>query len=160
MKKQLIEENMNLVYSVVSKEYPTYLYDEDIIQSGMLGLCKAADSWDESKSKFSTYAWRCIRNEINNEFISRKSHSKNISLDTKFGEDGTLEDTLIGEDDVAFLDDGTFYNQLPQQEQDIMRMDAMGFSTEEIATQLNMSVQKVRKLLRVIRLKWRRFDGN
>ena len=78
-KNELIEKNMNLVYFVISKYYPTFIHDEDIVQSGMLGLCKAADKWDESKSKFSTYAGRCIRNEINQEFIRRKPFSKVIS---------------------------------------------------------------------------------
>ena len=158
-RQQLISDNMNLVYSVVSKEYPTYLHDEDIVQSGMLGLCKAAEAWDESKSKFSTYAWRCIRNEINNEFINRKPHSKNISLETKIGDEGTLEEVLIGKEDVSYFDDA-FYDLLSPDEQNILRLDNLGYSTEEIAETSGRSVQKVRKTLRLIKLKWRAFNEN
>ena len=67
-KQQLIEDNLNLVYALISREYPTYLHDEDIIQTGMLGLCKAADKWDEKRGTFSNFAWCCIRHEIIKEF--------------------------------------------------------------------------------------------
>jgi RNA polymerase sporulation-specific sigma factor len=156
-KQRLIEENMNLVYSIVSKEYPTYIHDEDIIQSGMLGLCKAAENWDERKSKFSTYAWRCIRNEINNEFISRKPHSQNISLETRIGEDGTLGDILPGDDDVGYVDDETFCDQLTEEELRVFCANRLGLTTEEVADRYGWSMQKVQKLSRLIRIKWKRF---
>lgn len=157
-RQQLIEDNMNLVYSLISKEYPTYLGDEDIIQSGMVGLCKAADKWDESKSKFTTYAWNCIRNEIRQEFINRKPHSQTISLSTKVGEDGTLEDILAGEDDCIYIEDDRLYKQLTQLEREIWDADLQGYSAEEIAENFNMSVYRVRKLIRLIRLKWKKFN--
>ena len=156
-KQQLIEDNMNLVYAIVSKEYPTYLHDEDIIQSGMLGLCKAADKWDERKSKFSTYAWKCIRNEINQEFINRKPHAVTISLETRVGEDGTLGDILAGDDDVGYVDDEPFYNQLTDDERRVFVANKNGFTTEEMATRFDWSTQKVQKLLRLIRIKWKKF---
>lgn len=158
-RQKLIEDNLNLVYSVVSKEYPTYLRDDDIIQSGMLGLCKAAERWDESKSKFSTYAWKCIRNEINQEFINRKPHSKNISLSTKVGEDGTLEDVLVGDEDVGFVDTTTFCESLNDEERNIFIADQEGLFTDEISTKLNMSIGRVQKILRIIKIKWRNFNA-
>ena len=88
---------MNLVYHIISRQYPTFIHDEDVIQSGMLGLCKAAESFDPKKGLFSTYAGRCIRNEINQEFIKRKPFSQTVSLDTKISEEGTLQDVLVGE---------------------------------------------------------------
>lgn len=40
-------------------------YKEDIISEGMLGLCKAAHTFDESRGvRFSTYAAMCIRNAM------------------------------------------------------------------------------------------------
>lgn len=159
-KDDLITENMKLVYYIVSKDYPTFIRDEDIIQSGMLGLCKAAQSWDESKAKFSTYAGKCIRNEINQEFIRRKPHSKNISLEIKIGEEGTLADVLVGEDDVGYVDYDEFYSQLEPLEAKVFDLDTLGYDTDEIANQLGITVTKVQKTLRIIRLKWRRFYGD
>ena len=159
-KQTLIEDNMKLVYSIISREYPTYLYDEDIVQSGMLGLCKAANTWDETKSKFSTYAWKCIRNEINQEFVKRKPHSKNISLDAQIADDGTLKDILVGDTDVYYSDNSTFYSQLSCEEQEILTLDSMGYSTTEIAELSGYSTQKIRKMLRIIKFKWRNYDGS
>ena len=151
---------MKLVYYIVSKDYPTFIRDEDIIQCGMLGLCKAAQSWDESKAKFSTYAGKCIRNEINQEFIRRKPHSKNISLETKVGEEGTLADVLVGEDDIGFIDYDDFYEQLTAEERTVLEWDNYGYDTAQIAERLGLSATKVQKILRIITLKWRRFYGD
>ena len=158
MTNKLIEDNMKLVYYIVSKEYPTFLHDEDIIQSGMLGLCKAAQHWDSTKSKFSTYAGKCIRNEINNEFIQRKPLSKTVSLETKIGEDGTLADILVGDEDVDFVDEDNLYDQLSKRELEILDLVRRGYSTDEIALYTGLSVQKVRQTVRLIKLKWRSMD--
>ena len=157
---ELITENMNLVYGIVSQEYPTYIHDDDIIQSGMLGLCKAAQYWDETKSKFSTYAWRCIRNEINNEFIARKPHSNNISLETRVGEDLTLGEVLMGDDNVPYLDQDTFLQQLTDEERNVFSLYSVGVPTEEIAVSCGMSLQKTRKIIRLVKLKWRKINGS
>lgn len=154
---QLIEKNIRLVYFVVSKEYPTYLRDEDIIQSGMLGLCKAAKYWDKRRSKFSTYATKCIRNEINQEFIRRKPTSKVVSLNTPIGEGDTLADVLVGESDIDYIDD-SFYYQLTKAEQETLDQYNHGCSVGEIAISTGQGVQKIRKILRTIKLKWEKFN--
>lgn len=159
-RQKLIEENMGLVYSIITKEYPTYIHDDDLIQSGMVGLCKAAQYWDETKSKFSTYAWRCIRNEINQEFINRKPHSKNISLETKVGEDLTLGEVLMGDDNIPYLDQDTFLLQLNDDERIVFSKYTLGIPTEEIAESCGMSLQKTRKIIRLVKLKWRKHYGH
>lgn len=159
MKNELIEQNMKLVYYIISKDYPTFIRDEDIIQSGMLGLCKAAQNWDSTKSQFSTYACKCIRNEINQEFIRRKPYSKNLSLEHKVGTDGTLGDILPGDDEMSTVDYGDFGSQLSAFENEVLEMSNFGYDTDEIARILSVPVTKVQKILRIIRLKWKRFYG-
>ena len=155
MKQHLVEDNINLVYYIISKEYPTYLHDDDIIQSGMLGLCRAAEGWNEERGSFANYAGKWIRGEIKQEFVRRKPHAKNISLETTIGEDGTLGDLIPGDDDVAYIDDDTFCRQLTTDERMILTLDSVGYSAAEIAQISGFDVQKVRKLRRIIRLKWR-----
>ena len=159
-KNDLIEQNMKLVYYIVSKDYPTFIRDEDIIQSGMLGLCKAAQNWDASKSQFSTYACKCIRNEINGEFIRRKPHSKNLSMEAKVGADGTLGDILPGDDDFCMVDYSDFQGRLSGLENEVLEMKNLGYRTDEIAYILDTSVVKVQKILRTIRLKWKKYYEN
>lgn len=154
---KLVEDNVNLVYHLIARTYPTFIHDEDIIQSGMLGLCKAATNWDKNKSKFSTYASRCILNSINEEFRSRKRQPKGVSLDQPLYDNMTLAETVVGEEDVLFLDDETFYSRLSEEEQKVFKLYNNGYSTDEISTRLCMNEQKVRKILRLIKLKWREF---
>lgn len=155
---ELIEENMNLVYYIVSRQYPTFLHDDDVIQSGMLGLVKAANTFDPNKGLFSTYAGRCIRNEINQEFIRRKPFSETISLDTKIGEEGTLQDILVGTEDVDYVDD-EFYDSLTEEERTVMTLDVNGYTSGEIATTCGITVPKVQKIMRTIRFKWRNYEN-
>ena len=154
-KQRLMEDNINLVYYIVSHDYPSYIHDDDIVQSGMLGLCMAADRYDPEKGKFSTYASKRIRGEINNEFIRRKKHSVAVSLDTPIGNDGTLEDVLMGQNDVDYIDH-SFYSQLTTEEQTVFNLSNVGYSSDEIANITNLNIQKVQKILRLIKKKWSR----
>lgn len=80
-RNELITENMKLVYYVLNKYYHKYIGDEDMIQVGMVGLVKAADKFDESKSKFSTFAVLCIRHAIQDELRKRNKEPKMMSLE-------------------------------------------------------------------------------
>ena len=83
--QDLIEKNIPLVYVVIREYYPFLINDEDIIQCGMLGLCKAADKWREGT--FSSYAKQCIKNEIRNELRLRQKFSVEVSLEKILEED-------------------------------------------------------------------------
>lgn len=155
-KQMLIEDNMNLVYSLITKEYPTYIHDEDIIQCGMLGLCKAADKWDESKSQFSTYAWYCIRNEILQEFRRRMKHQGVLSLDYETNdEDGgrsTFGDCVVGDEDVPYIDANI--DGITERERQIFDLYKTGLSQVDVATKLGVTKQYVWRVMRKIRTLW------
>lgn len=157
-KQQLIEDNMKLVHYIISREYPTYAFDEDIIQCGMVGLCMAANSW-KGLGLFSTYAGKCIRSAIRQEFIFRKRYTKTVSLDHEIGEELTVGDTIVGDEDVVYMDEA-FYGELTADELMVLKLHGKGFSTDEISTRSGFSVQKVQKLLRLIQLRWRNFNAD
>lgn len=152
-KQQLIEDNMNLVYSLISKEYPTYLQDEDIVQCGMVGLCNAAEKWDESKSKFSTFAFICIRNEIRMELRRRQKHSGLLSLDYEVdGNDGertSFGDFIVGDEDVLYID--TELPSLTDRERQVFELFQAGLTPKEVADNIGVSEQYVWKVMRKIR---------
>lgn len=153
MKQKLIEDNMNLVYALISREYPTYLKDEDIIQCGMLGLCQAADKWDENKAKFSDFAWYCIRHEIIKEFKRRAKHQGVLSLDYETVTDGvrgSIGDMIVGEEDVPYID--CCEHHLTSQEKHILDLLKVGLQSKEIAEQLNTTEQTVNRTKRKIRI--------
>ena len=83
---EFIEQNINLVYIVISEYYPMFISDEDIIQCGMLGLCKAADKW-KKKGKVSSFARAVILNEVRQELKRRQKYNVEISLDRLLEED-------------------------------------------------------------------------
>lgn len=102
----LIEHNLRLVAHIVKKFYDTNQSQDELISTGTLGLIKAVSSFDYKKgSKFSSYASRCIENEILMTFRSRKKSSGEISIydtiDTdKDGNSLTLIDIMEDETDT------------------------------------------------------------
>lgn len=58
--RELVVENLPLVYYAASKYKAEWLEKEDKLSEITFGLCQAATSYDSSKGKFSTYAMRCI----------------------------------------------------------------------------------------------------
>ena len=153
-KQQLIEDNMNLVYSLVSREYPSYLFDEDIMQCGMLGLCKAADTWREEKGKFSIYAWICIRHEILHEFKRRAKHKGILSLDYEVhNEDGNATpfgESLVGEEDVCYVD--YCDERLTPLQRQIVEELKKGLTPKEVAERIGTTPQNVYFTQRKLRL--------
>ncbi len=78
----LINHNLRLVAQVV-KKYNNSLEADDLISVGTIGLIKAVDSFDSKKGVLlSTYASRCIENEILMLIRSNKKHKDTISLNT------------------------------------------------------------------------------
>lgn len=61
---KLVLDNENLIYYVI-KKLGIYKDIDNFYDIGMIGLCRAARSFDsEFNTKFSTYAIYCIRNEL------------------------------------------------------------------------------------------------
>lgn len=78
----LINHNLRLVAHIV-KKYNNSLEADDLISVGTIGLIKAVDSYDSKKGVLlSTYASRCIDNEILMLIRSNKKHKDTISLNT------------------------------------------------------------------------------
>ena len=64
-RKKLIEHNLRLVVYISKRFENTGINIEDLISIGTIGLIKAVDSFDINKNiKFSSYASKCIENEV------------------------------------------------------------------------------------------------
>jgi len=81
-KEQMILSNHGIVFSVM-KNLRIPLTDEDMFQTGIIGLLKAINTFDTSKGyHFSTYAFPIVRNELLMAFRkSKKSVMVAFSLD-------------------------------------------------------------------------------
>ncbi len=83
----LIERNLRLV-AHIAKKYQNVDEDmEDLISIGTIGLIKAISSFDAGKGKLSTYASRCIDNELLMLLRSKKKSSREVSLFEPIGTD-------------------------------------------------------------------------
>lgn len=165
MNQKLVEDNMNLVYFLINRYYPNFIQDEDLAQCGMIGLCNAANKFDETRGiEFSTFAASCILNEICKEFRRRKRHNGVISLEYNlFNDDGelkTLGDCIIGEEDVDFFDCDDFYEKLSPEDKMIVDLRRIGLKNREIGTVVNMTDKTVSKHLIRMRNTWRKMYGN
>lgn len=81
-KEQMILSNHGIVFSVM-KNLSIPLTDEDMFQTGIIGLLKAINTFDTSKGyQFSTYAFLIVRNELLMAFRkSKRSVMAAFSLD-------------------------------------------------------------------------------
>lgn len=87
-KNILIERNLRLVAHVVKKYQGAEVDLDDLISIGTIGLIKAISTFDSCKSvRLSTYAARCIDNELLMMLRSKKKYSKEVSLYEPIGTD-------------------------------------------------------------------------
>lgn len=106
-REKLINHNLRLVAHIV-KKYANSLEADDLISVGIIGLIKAIDSFDYSKGvQLSTYAARCIDNEILMLIRANKKHKNVVSLNNLYSTDNEendleLMDILAAEDEEVF----------------------------------------------------------
>ena len=96
-KNILIQHNLRLVAHVVKKYNQTEEAD-DLISVGSLGLIKAINSYKLNHgTQFSTYAAKCIENEILMLIRANKKHKGNLSIEDVLGTDDENNEITIGE---------------------------------------------------------------
>ena len=84
----LIERNLRLVAHVVRKYQGPGEDLDDLISIGTIGLIKAVSTFDHTRAaRLSTYAARCIDNELLTMFRARKKSARDVSLYDPIGTD-------------------------------------------------------------------------
>ena len=145
----LIEHNLRLVAHIV-KKFDNASYDtDDLISIGTIGLIKGIDSYQRSKAtKITTYAARCIENEILMHFRSNKKLANTVSLNDFIGYDkdgGEVSLIEIIKDDSVDIADSLhlkdnihllkkYFHVLTPREQEIL-VKRYGLLNEEEHTQ-------------------------
>lgn len=148
-RNKLIEHNLRLVAHIV-KKYDHKKEDiDDLISIGTIGLIKGVDSYSyKHGTRLTTYAAKCIENEILMYYRSDKKHSKNVSINESIGfdKDGneiTLLDILKTpkpdyasdiqrKDNIISLKE--YFNVLNQREKEII-IKRYGLNNEKEVTQ-------------------------
>ncbi len=102
-KEILINHNLRLVAHIV-KKYNSAGEADDLISVGSLGLIKAINTYNvNAGTQFSTYAARCIENEILMLIRVSKKHKNTISIEETLGCDE--EDNSISLLDIMYNDE-------------------------------------------------------
>ncbi|MCR5653949.1 MAG: RNA polymerase sporulation sigma factor SigK [Ruminococcus sp.] len=105
-RNKLVEHNLRLVAHIIKKYYSSRNDQDDLVSIGTIGLIKAVNTFDINKNiKLSSYASRCIENEILMYFRNLKKSSQDISLNEaidmdKDGNPLSLFDVLSTEDNI------------------------------------------------------------
>lgn len=87
-RNKLIEHNLRLVAHIVKKFELKTKDTDDLISIGTIGLIKGIDSFNQSKdTRITTYAARCIENEILMYFRGNKKRTNTVSLNDSIGFD-------------------------------------------------------------------------
>lgn len=106
-REMLIEHNLRLVAHIVKKYDIRKMEKEDLISIGTIGLIKAIDTYKrESGHKLTTYAARCIENEILMALRSNMKHLNTLSLNEQIQEsDGNALSLLdvIADEEVDII---------------------------------------------------------
>ncbi len=114
-REKLIRHNLRLVAHVTKKYYSQSGDQDDLISIGTIGLVKAVDTFDSTrKARFSTYASRCIENELRMHFRRERKNGVTVSLqetleagrdDSALTLSDVLQDGFCMEDDCEKQDD-------------------------------------------------------
>ena len=180
-RNKLVEHNLRLVAHIIKKYYGMQREQDDLVSIGTIGLIKAVDTYDMNKNiRLSSYASRCIENEILMHFRNAKKSAQDISLnetiDTdKDGNPLTLLDIMAVDDNIIDTLDfkfnsrklGQYINEeLDEREKKIiiLRYGLDGnepMTQKNVAKLLNISRSYVSRIeTRALKILKKRFDNS
>ena len=170
----VITHNIKLVLNIVYKKYYAYYDKKELVSIGLVGLIKAVDKFDYAKGfKFSSFATKCIENELFMYFRKKEKDKQVLSLETIISNESDtegllLEDTIYNENDnvmeyyekketIIYIQE--ILNELNERDKKIIMLN-FGFydriyNQKEIALIFNLSQPYINRLIRktLLRLK-------
>ena len=168
----LVTENHNLIYEFAKRKH---LAIDEYYGILAIGLCQAAQIYDNNSGKFSTVANNCMNNFLVNHYehlSSQRSVPEDIvcSYDVpKSGEDGdnngcfldNLADSRCTHDIVVSgIMSETLINLLSDKEQMVVNLLTNGMIQDEIADRMGCKRQNVGYYIKQIRKKWSTYMNN
>lgn len=161
--KKLAAENHNLIYGILNqKRLPV----DDYYGIAAIGLVNAAETFDKEKENtFSTYAYKCMENEINRYFRDsyaekRGSNVEDLSLDELNEEKG--EQVFKRNQYTPPVEDVCLINNiyekviqtLSEKEKCILLLSQAGYTRKEISDRTGLAQRDVGSLLQSARMRF------
>lgn len=135
----LINHNLRLVAHIV-KKYAGTSEADDLISVGTIGLIKAINSFEYNKgTQLSTYAARCIENEILMLLRVNKKHKNVISLEECLGQDKDGNEVELAD-------------LIPSDEEDVLTIVENNVITQKIINLINTKLTQ--REAEIIRLRY------
>lgn len=176
---ELIRENINLIHIIIKKNYPHVKQDsyeyEDMFSDGLYGMYKAAINFKIDRGcEFSTFANKCILNQINMSYRYSKKHKNLISLYTSVQ---NLNGKNSDRDEIFLLDciedtSDTYFPikqkifvtalknsllELPEKDQKLFTMRYIQkLKQREISVELGITQSSISRMLQRINLRLKR----
>jgi len=159
-KNKLIEHNIRLVLRQVLNKYKRVKYDKkEMVCIGIIGLINAANTFDIDKNfQFSTYATKCIDNEINHllyhlnkdtvldsmeKVICFHSDGDDLKLGDFLSDDIDIEEQYIEKETLDLINE--IISELPENKRKMIQMyyglgeyKGTEYKQREIAEELGM----------------------
>lgn len=166
-----IEENTPLVYYIIRKYFPTFIHDDDIIQSGLIGLWKSLINFDSTKNiKFATFATKVIMNDINMEIRKRRKSRLDISMHTSVSgtsDDNDLEIYDSMSDNLSGVHDYSTYeleqclrsDKFTEKERTVLVYKYRGYTQKKIGDKMGISQSQISRIEKNIRTKFKKLYG-
>ncbi len=173
----LVSDNIKLVYYTVNKLPDSELkarYKDDLTSEGMLGLIKAAMSFDPAKSKFATYATRCILNEIFMFIRKLNKGGPTVSLSTVVGQSDDGREVTIGDmiaDNNSSTDEfdreedarikqqllSEFLSKRKPRDREVFELMKKGLKQREVANELGLSQSYISRIFKRLKKDFGKF---
>lgn len=154
---KLIEDNIKIAHKLAWEYYKKFngiIEFEELQSISFLGLTKAANTFNPNLAyTFSTYAYKCVTNEILCFHRNSKKHLK-TSLYIEIGNNIILED-LIGIDikaeeeiynNLEKIELYKFINELPEIEYKVILYMLQGEKMDDIGKKLNYSQAQISRI--------------
>lgn len=173
MENELVEKNMGLVYYIArsfQKSTTGGIEYDDLVQEGMVGLVKAARTFDESRGfLFSTYAGNCIQKEILAYMKRQRKHKRSISINQDIrgtDGDGAPMEEILGYSQKEYenvwkrdLLERCIRSLNQSQREIVLLYYGKGLKQKEIAKQLGISQGQVCRIIKRCLEKMRKILG-
>lgn len=168
-REEIFEHNIRLVPFTINKYFKNVEFDiDDIYSIGCLGLTKAINTYDVDKGyDFSTYACKCIFNEIHRTIRNWRSKPLTVSLNTVVKESKEeknidMIDTIVDEksdfqedilENSVHSEIRKVIDELPDSREKEIAMKYYGFSSKprfqyEIASEYGLAQSQVCRIVR------------
>lgn len=159
---KIIEANIRFVKFLVEDFNCNFDQKEELFQIGLIGLIKAVDTFDIDKGfSFSTYAKKCIMNEISMYFRKNNKDENHLNDLNDFSDIDLEENYIEQEEKIIIL---KMIKDLPEREREIILM-YFGFYGKlytqlEIANKFGIGQSYVSRLIKSIIVKFRKEIGD